>query len=34
MARESFGQKLNFEKVFLPVLEKITSTIAKEESKL
>lgn len=32
LARESFEQELNFEKVFLPVLEKVTATITKEES--
>lgn len=30
-ARESFERELNFEKVFLPVLEKVTATLAKDK---
>ncbi len=31
LARESFEQELNFEKVFLPVLEEVAASIAKQE---
>jgi glycosyltransferase involved in cell wall biosynthesis len=32
LARESFEQELNFEKVFLPALEKVAAAITKEEN--